>query len=75
MINNINWTQASVQLANNYLIIMGDQLLKSGRGIESVYTACYALPSEPSEMNVWCNEWLNEEGRKKLFALISKQNL
>ena len=75
MRNNINWTQATVQLVNNYLIIMGDQLLKSGRGIESVYTACYALPSEPSEMNTWCNEWLNEEGRKKLFEFIQNEHI
>lgn len=73
MSNDINWTQATVQQVNNYLIIMGDKLLKSGRGIESVYTACYALPSEPSEMNAWCNAWLNEEGRKKLFEFIQSE--
>ncbi|MGD2118085.1 MAG: hypothetical protein PVG66_06990 [Chromatiales bacterium] len=70
MSSNINWTQASIQQVNNYLIIMGDQLLKSGRGMDSVYRACYALPSNPNEMDAWCDEWLNQESQKSLFEFI-----
>jgi hypothetical protein len=70
MINDINWTQDSIQKVNNLLIIMGNEILNSGRSQEDIYKACYALPSDPSKMTDWCDEWIHEEGCNKLVELI-----
>lgn len=71
MNKNKNWKTADIAQVYNFLLISGDQVLKSGRGIESVHQACYALPSDPAEMDEWCNQWLDEKGIEKLYLYIS----
>ena len=70
MSNDFTWTQERIQKVNNLLLIMGDQILKSGQSQERVYKACYALPSDPDKMNAWCNEWINDESCHKFIDLI-----
>ena len=70
MNDKINWTDHSLHLANNFLLLNGDLILKNGK--TDMYQACYSLPKIPTEMNDWCNKWLDEKGRKKLFDFIFK---
>ena len=70
MKDKFNWTNHSLHLANNFLLLNADRVLKNGKS--DMYQACYALPQAPEEMNDWCNKWLDENGQKKLFDFIFK---
>jgi len=65
----ISWKSTDIQKVNNYLIIKGNQLLKTGDNAERVYRACYALPSDPDKMNDWINIHLNENEEQELYDL------
>ena len=67
----IIWKSADIQRVNNYLIIKGNQFLKSGANQNSVYRACYALPSDPGEMNDWVSKHLDENEARELYDFLS----
>lgn len=62
-----SWKFSDIQMVNNYLIIKGNQLIKSSSNPDRVYRACYALPSDPDKMNDWVNIHLNEKEAQELY--------
>jgi hypothetical protein len=66
----ITWKLADIQRVNNYLIIKGREFLKSGDDPNSVYRACYALPSDPNEMDDWVSIHLDEDEAQVLYDFL-----
>jgi hypothetical protein len=66
----ITWKAADIQRVNNYLIIKGSQILKSNHHPDSVYRACYALPSKPDRMDEWVCTHLDENEAQILYDFI-----
>lgn len=70
MNSQVTWDLSHIQQVNNYLIIKGEQLFKSSLDKERVYRACYALPSDPEQMDDWLDKHLNEKEAEQLFEFI-----
>jgi len=68
----VTWKQSDIQKVNNFLVIKGSHVLKSGHNPDRVYRACYALPSSPNEMDDWVNKHLDETEAEALFEFIFK---
>jgi len=68
----ITWKPADIQRVNNYLIIKGNQTLRSSHDADGIYRACYALPSDPNKMNEWVNNHLDENEAKVLYNFLFK---
>lgn len=71
MNNEITWKEPDIQRVNNFLLIKGSQLFKSGHDSDRIYRACYALPSDPKEMDDWVDKHLNETETEALYEFIS----
>lgn len=66
----ITWKPADIQRVNNYLIIKGNRFLKSSHDPDSVYRACYALPSDPAKMDDWVSKHLDEKEAQVLLDYL-----
>lgn len=64
------WKKSDIQTVNNILLIKGEEILRFCRDQECIHKACYSLPSNPEEMDEWCNTWLEEDGFKKLKSYL-----
>ena len=64
------WTANHIQDVNNFLVIKGDQLFKSVNSSDRIYRACYALPSDPAEMDDWASKHLQEGEAIELYSHI-----
>ena len=61
------WKSTDIQMVNNFLIIRGNQLIKSSHDPNRVYRACYALPSDPDKMDDWVSRHLDENEAQELY--------
>ena len=62
------WTHRQVELLKDYLILYGDLVLKSGQ--TAILPALANIPEILSEMDAWCDHWLDEQGRSKVVKSV-----
>jgi hypothetical protein len=67
-----HWTHEHVDQLTDYLTLNGDLVLKSGQ--EAIVVAIKSVPEDLTEMDAWCDKWLDEKARFKLVSSIIELN-
>ncbi len=66
-----NWTDADIANARQYLIANGSILVAD---TDNVMSAVDAMPTAPSEMNGWCDDYLTADGKRKLLQALRQRS-